>query len=111
MGNGHVWLFRAASGRDNSTLADDTAQGVQGMRRNESHINEVGEHHHSLVDEPLARACPCSVCGGVIVLGATAIVHRDEQQWVRGRACHHLYCRARVREDFELERELTGYVN
>ncbi|MBA3443161.1 MAG: hypothetical protein H0T92_25225 [Pyrinomonadaceae bacterium] len=82
------------------------------MRRNEPKINELSGVNHSLVDEPLARACPCSVCGGVIVLGATALVHRDEQQRVRGRACHHLYCRGRVREAFELESEQdAGYVN
>ena len=82
------------------------------MRRNEPKTNEVSSNNHRLVDEPLGRVRTCSVCGGRIVLGATALVHRDGQQRVRGRACHHLYCRGRVREAFELESEqLAGYVN
>jgi len=28
--------------------------------------------------EPLERACPCSVCGGTIVLDVATPVHRDE---------------------------------
>ena len=72
----------------------------------------VGSNHHSLVDEPLARARPCSVCGGSIVLGATALVHRDGSNRVIGRACPHLYCRAKLRESFLLVSEPdAGYVN
>ena len=72
----------------------------------------VGSNNHSLVDEPLARARPCSVCGGSIVLGATALVHRDGSNRVIGCACTHLYCRATLRESFSLISDAdAGYVN
>lgn len=66
----------------------------------------------SLVDEPLARACSCSVCGGVVVLGALMLVHRDEPNRMIGRACAHLYCRVKLRESFMLISDPdAGYVN
>ncbi len=70
------------------------------------------EKEPSLRDEILGSAKTCGICRSVIPTAAVALVHRDEQNRVIGRACAHLYCRAQVREQFGLSHQLSNdYVN
>ncbi len=87
------------------------AKGNQ-VQRSKAKTVVVSRNNHTLADESLERARPCSVCGGTIVLGVMTLVHRDGSNRVIGRACTHLYCRAKLREGFSLMGDPdTEYVN
>ena len=70
------------------------------------------ENKHRLEDEPLRRARPCSVCRGMIPVTMPALVYRNEHGCIEACAYYHLYCRARLREEFLIVSEDCGeYVN
>ncbi len=63
-------------------------------------------------DEVLSRAGACSLCGGVVIpLACVALVARERGGRVHFVACHHLYCRTRLRESLLLDAATSDYLN
>lgn len=65
----------------------------------------------SVGDEVLVRAARCSICRGTIPLANVALTRRDPAGSVIARACHHHFCRTRLRESLLLDSATSDYLN